>query len=163
VESKLVLVGFMGVGKSTVGPLVARALSVPFVDLDLAIEAETGRAIPEIFRTEGESGFREIEARTLEVVMSGPARVLACGGGAPCQEGAMVRLKAWGLVAYLHASLAVIKARVDGAGRPLWGDVESLFETRVPLYRQSDIVIDAERAPERVAEALLQALEQGRG
>ena len=162
-ESRLVLVGFMGAGKSTVGSLVARALSVPFVDLDLAIEAETGRTISEIFRAEGESGFRDIEARILEVVMSGPARVLACGGGAPCQEGAMARLKAWGMVAYLHASLAVVKARVDGDGRPLWGDAESLFEARVPLYRQSDVEIDAERAPERVAEALLQALEQGHG
>ena len=162
-ESRLVLVGFMGVGKSTVGPLVARALSVPFVDLDSVIEAETGRSIPDIFHAEGESGFRDIEARVLESVLSGPARVLACGGGAPCQEGAMERLKAWGLVAYLHASLAVIRERVDGVGRPLWGEVESLFAARVPLYRQSDVVIDAEGAPERVAEALLQVLEQGRG
>lgn len=79
----VVLSGFMATGKSTVGPLVAQALGLPFVDTDVVIAEEAGRSIPEIFASEGEARFREREARVvLSLLNDGTPRVLALGGGA---------------------------------------------------------------------------------
>ena len=74
------LVGMMGVGKSTVGPLVAAKLGLPFVDLDEAIATAAGRSIPAVFAAEGEAGFRRREAAALEGA-AGTETVVACGGG----------------------------------------------------------------------------------
>ena len=79
---RVVLTGFMGSGKSTVGPLVARLLGWNFVDVDDVIAAEAGCSIPEIFRDEGEKDFRRRERETIARLASGDALVLALGGGA---------------------------------------------------------------------------------
>ena len=76
----IVLVGFMGAGKSTVGRLLAARLGVPFVDADAAIEAAEGRTIPAIFEADGEPGFRRIEAEVVRGLLDGPEAVLALGG-----------------------------------------------------------------------------------
>ena len=79
---QIVLTGFMGSGKSTVGPLLAERLGWKFVDADDVIAAEAGCTIPEIFRREGEAAFRERERATIERLVEGGGLVLALGGGA---------------------------------------------------------------------------------
>lgn len=157
--AQIYLVGFMGSGKSTVGPLLARALGRPFIDLDAVIQASTGRTIPEIFSQEGEVGFREIETRCLEQVAGGPPAVVALGGGA--YQGAVNRsiTAATGTTIWLQVSLATVKARVLGdPDRPLAGDpqrLEELFERRLDAYRQADLQVWAEgRTPEEVVEEI---------
>ena len=81
--TSLVLVGFMGVGKSTVGSTLAPRLGLPFVDLDDLIVQREGRSVADIIRQEGEAAFRRLEAEALDTVLSGPPVVLACGGGGP--------------------------------------------------------------------------------
>ncbi|MEM9022738.1 MAG: shikimate kinase, partial [Bacteroidota bacterium] len=77
------LLGFMGSGKTTVGRKLARELSLPFTDLDAAIEVREGRTVTEIFEQSGEAAFRESEARALAKVLESNGQVLALGGGTP--------------------------------------------------------------------------------
>src|SRR5690606_7672941 len=78
----LVLTGYMGAGKSTVGALLAQRLRRPFIDLDREIERSTGQSIPTIFSEQGEAGFRRLEAQALAEALAGPEAVIAAGGGA---------------------------------------------------------------------------------
>jgi len=80
--ARVVLVGFMGAGKSTVGPLVAQRLAWTFLDLDDDIEAAAGRTVPEIFATDGEAAFRAAERAAAERAGRRERLVLATGGGA---------------------------------------------------------------------------------
>ena len=86
-RDKIFLVGFMGSGKSTVGPLVAARLGWDFIDLDRQIEREQGKLIREIFEQDGEPAFRRIEACHLRSLKDRAACVVALGGGAFVQEG----------------------------------------------------------------------------
>jgi shikimate kinase len=157
--AQIYLVGFMGCGKSTVGPLLARALGRPFIDLDKVIQGSTGRTIPEIFSEAGEAGFREIETRCLEQVAGGPPAVVALGGGAYQDAVNRSITAATGTTIWLQVSLATVKARVLGdPARPLAGDprrLERLFQARLDAYRQADLQVCAEgRTPEEVVEEL---------
>jgi shikimate kinase len=78
----IVLVGFMGAGKSTVGSLLADRLGLPFTDSDQVIEQRAGRPVRQIFAEEGEPAFRALEHQVIAEILDGPARVLALGGGA---------------------------------------------------------------------------------
>jgi len=78
----IVLVGFMGAGKSTVGPLLASGLGLPFADLDQVIEQQQGRSVRDIFAAGGEAAFRAVEREALASFLAGPDAVLALGGGA---------------------------------------------------------------------------------
>ncbi len=79
--SHVFLIGFMGAGKSTVGPRLATRLDLPFIDLDDRIEAEQGKSIADIFDADGESHFRALEREALEALAAEPDSVVACGGG----------------------------------------------------------------------------------
>jgi shikimate kinase len=83
----IVLVGFMGAGKTTVGHLLAKRLGLPFSDSDEAIEQHAGRSIPQIFAEDGEPAFRALEHQVIAELLDGPALVLALGGGAPEHPG----------------------------------------------------------------------------
>ena len=126
----------MGAGKSTTGALLAERLHRPFVDLDQRIVEVEGMGIPTLFE---QGRFREVEARELAAVLDGPPVVLATGGGAPCQPGAMSRLLASGWVCWLDAPLDVLRDRVgEGEGRPLWDDaVEDRYHQRRPIYARA--------------------------
>ncbi|MEM9490248.1 MAG: 3-dehydroquinate synthase [Myxococcota bacterium] len=154
-QRHLFVVGFMATGKSTVGRLVAERLSLPFVDLDERIEADAGRAIAAIFASDGEDGFRRLEAESLARVIAGPPAVVATGGGAPCHRDNLARMRAAGLVVALTAPLATVRARVpDPATRPLLQQpdeaVAALYQRRVTYYRQAHACVRTEDDPPEV-------------
>ncbi|OQA23936.1 MAG: Shikimate kinase [Verrucomicrobia bacterium ADurb.Bin345] len=140
-KSNIVLVGFMGTGKSATAKLAARQLGREFVDMDATIEERAGRSISEIFRTDGESVFREIERSLVKELAARRELVIAAGGGVVLNPDNISDFKSTGVVICLNAAPSVILQRVRGnAGRPLLesGDkaqrILELLETRRPLY-----------------------------
>ena len=164
----LFLLGFMGAGKSTVGPLLAKALGVSFVDLDSLIEERTGKAIETIFQEEGEAAFRSYETDLLkEVVSHGEGEmVVATGGGVVTREENWEVLKE-GLTVALMASPEELETRLgEGEGRPLLQggkDWRNILKARDPLYRRASLVVDTTGlAPEEVVKIIVEALREGR-
>jgi shikimate kinase len=139
---KAVLVGLPGSGKSTIGRRLARALGTTLLDTDTAIEAKTGRAIADIFATDGEDEFRRIEEEVVKSALAEHDGVLSLGGGAITTKGVRDAL-AGQTVVYLEISAAEGIRRTGGnTVRPLLagGDRAEKFKTlisqRVPLYRR---------------------------
>jgi len=165
---RIVLSGFMGSGKTTVGPMVADRLGWRFVDADDVIVAEAGCTIPEIFRRDGESAFRERERATVARLAAGDALVLALGGGA-IEDAATRELLLRApetLVVHLEVALETTLARCRGTEheRPVLADQKSLaarYQRRLPLYRMAHVSIAVDRlTPEQVAEAVVRAAEK---
>ncbi len=162
---RIVLTGFMGSGKSTVGPLVAARLGWRFLDVDDVIVAETGMAISDFFAHHGETAFREIERRMIARLGGEDGLVLALGGGAI--EDASTRdilLYAPGtLLVHLEVTLDTTLARCSGTdgARPVLADRANLaarYERRLPLYRAAHVSIASDHlTPEQVADAIVQA------
>lgn len=162
----LVLVGLMGSGKSSVGRRIADRLKRPFVDTDTRIERQDGRTIREIFTTDGEDGFRELETSVLADALSAPdPSVIATGGGIVMRERNRDLLAAHQVV-WLRASVDTLSTRVasGAARRPLLdGDVRArlvqLDETRRDLYRAvaSQIVDVDDRSLDAVVDDVLTA------
>ncbi len=146
----VVLVGFMGAGKSAVGRLLARRLGRCFVESDDMIVAREGCAIPEIFRRHGEARFRELEGETVELLRLKSGDVIATGGGLPCHEGRMEALRALGTVVWLRGDVRTLHARAARAGdRPMLAsrtpeEIDTLYRAREPFYRRADVTIDTE-------------------
>jgi shikimate kinase len=151
----------MGVGKSTVGSILAPRLDLPFVDLDDLIGRREGRLVSDILQHDGETAFRRLEAQALDSVLAGPCVVLACGGGAPCQRGAMDQLKQFGRVVHLFAPMEVLQGRVGGAqGRPLWDEnVDALHASRRAHYEQAHHQVDVTGTVEEVVERIWEWLD----
>jgi shikimate kinase len=162
---RIVLTGFMGSGKSTVGPLIGSRLGWRFLDADDVIVAETGTAISDFFARHGEPAFREIERKTIARLAGEDALVLALGGGAI--EDAKTRellLNAPGtILAHLEVTLDTTLARCSGTdhSRPVLADRANLaarYERRLPLYREAHVSIVTDLlTPDQVAEAILKA------
>jgi len=132
----VVLVGFMGAGKTTVGRLVADRLGLPFVDSDALVEQRLGRPIREVFAVEGEAFFREHEHAAIAEVLGGPDVVLSVGGGALGDPRTRELLRASDVV-HLHVGYAESMARVrSDAGRPMLQrpDLEDLYAARLDVY-----------------------------
>ena len=148
----VVLVGLMGVGKSTVGRRLAKDLQRPFADVDEQVELRTGRTIPAIFRDLGEDGFRAVEAAALADLLGRPSPlVVAAGGGVVTGEANRAALAASGaFVVWLRASAGFLAGRSDPTHRPLLaGDAEAtltrLLAERTSLYEQvADVAVDVE-------------------
>ncbi|MGF1504713.1 MAG: shikimate kinase [Anaerolineae bacterium] len=156
----VVLAGFMGSGKSTVGPLVADQLGFRFVDTDAVIVQEAGRSIPQIFEHEGEAGFREREARICQHVAWEPDTVIATGGGALINRRTRHAILAHSMVIWLKVSLAEVERRVGRAqDRPLFRDpvrVRQLFQRRLPVYAGFPFHVETDgRAPQPIAEEIV--------
>ena len=153
----IVVVGFMGAGKTTVGRLLAAKLGVPFADSDHVIEARAGKPIPQIFADDGEPAFRQLEHEVIADLLNGEDLVLALGGGAAAHGGTRADLAAAAVpVVYLRVSYAQAMNRVGGdQGRPMLArpDVARLHADRDPLYAQAaTITVDAgDRCPEEIA------------
>jgi shikimate kinase len=167
-RDNIVLVGFMGAGKSVCGRLLARRLGRCFVETDDMIVAREGRSIPEIFREAGEPRFRELEAEALESLKLKSGEVIATGGGTPCREGRMELLRELGTVVWLDGALRELHARavrIDDrpmlAGRTM-AEIEALYRSRRPYYGQAHVTIDttglgADQVVARVLSALREA------
>jgi shikimate kinase len=160
----VILVGFMGAGKSVCGRLLARRLGRCFVETDDMIVSRDGRPIPEIFRQDGEEAFRRLEGEALEALRLKSGDVIATGGGLPCREGRMEALRALGTVVWLRGDLAVLleRARRIG-GRPMLerapAEVEALYRAREPYYARAHLTIDtAGLGVDQVVSRLLTAL-----
>ena len=160
-ERGIVLIGFMGTGKTTVGRELARLTGLPFVDLDAEICRERGRTIPEIFAVEGEEGFREHESAALRALADRPCCVAATGGGGVTRESNWELMHRLGTIVYLRSRWPTLRSRLSvSEGRPLadgrdWSEVKTLWEARLPWYERADLVIDTdELSPAEVAAAV---------
>jgi len=146
----IVLIGFMGSGKSVVGRRLAGALGIPFVDTDALIEARMEMSIPLIFETRGETGFRAIEKEVIQGLADGECRVVSTGGGAVLDPVNFEVLRTLGSVIHLNAPPATILARTrgDAAVRPLLSGkdplerIRSLQQERAPVYGRADHEVD---------------------
>lgn len=162
---RIVLTGFMGSGKTTVGPLVAARLGWRFVDVDDVIVAEIGMSIPDFFARQGEPAFRAREHDTIARLAAQDGLVLALGGGAiehPATR-SLLTTSPGTLLIHLHVDLVTTLARCSGteSARPVLADQANLaarYERRLPLYRMAHVTIAADSLdPAKLAEAILQA------
>ncbi len=163
----IVLVGFMGAGKTTVGRELARRLSLPFVDADEVIAREQGRPIAEIFAAQGERGFRDIEAATVRALLDGPDAVVSLGGGA-CERAETQALLGSHTVVHLQVSFDDALARVGAdPGRPVLSDpaLGQRFAARLPVYADlATLTVDTTgRIPDDVAREVLARLPSAGG
>lgn len=160
----LFLAGFMGCGKSTVGPMLAEQMGWEFVDLDNAIEKAQGTAITEIFETRGEEEFRRIEHEALReqvrAAERGRPRVVALGGGAFAQERNRMLLQGTGTVVWLNAPADLLLSRIEHeTHRPLARDRDrfaELYEARLLAYAEADFQVDATPAPRVIVDRILE-------
>jgi shikimate kinase len=164
---RILLVGMMGAGKSTVGRELARRLGWRYLDSDEEVERSTGRTVPEIFADSGEAAFRAEESRVLaDSLASGPGAVISVAGGAVLDPENRRRLAGAGPVVWLRADVDTLARRVGaGHGRPLLGDdpgraLAALYEQRRPLYEElADVVVDVDRlTPDEAVEQILERL-----
>lgn len=161
-----ILIGPMGVGKSTVGAELARRIGQPFIDTDALIEKQTGRTISDIFVEDGEPKFREIESRVVQDSLNAPG-VISLGGGACVSEPARTHIvQSNALVIFLDISLSEVSKRVGfDQARPLlainprsrW---QELMNARRPIYEEladRTIVVDGKSVEEIVDEIVAAA------
>jgi len=151
-KRNIVLIGFMGTGKSTVGFALAERLGWRFVDTDVVVVEREGRTIPQLFEEKGETYFRDAETAALADVLSGSMQVVATGGGAVLRPENRETMLAGGFVVALTAPPDVLLARLRGdANRPLLaGDKEErvhrLLEERKNAYDFAPLVVDTSRS-----------------
>ena len=163
--SRIVLVGFMGAGKSTVGALLARQLQWRFLDADQVLEDHAGTSIAEIFVQQGEAAFRRMETAAIGDLIREQHLVLAVGGGAIETEAGRnaLLLAPETCVVFLEAPLEVMISRCEqqpGASvRPVLQDRERLrhrFESRLPHYRNAHLVVEtASLTPEQTSQHIV--------
>jgi shikimate kinase len=158
----IVLVGFMGAGKTTVGSLLAGRLGLPFRDVDLVIEDRAGRSIREIFAADGEPAFRRLEHEVAAELLRGSAAVLALGGGAAEHPATRECLRGSEVV-YLEVRYDEALARVSAdAGRPMLRapDLKDIFERRRSSYESvaTHVVPTDGRDPELICQDIIRRL-----
>jgi shikimate kinase len=161
--SRLILTGFMGAGKSTIGAILAQDLGWRFIDLDQAIEANSHRTVAEIFRDYGEAEFRRLERQAVQQLSNKEEIVLALGGGTVEDESTRSLLihSPGNCLVFLHAELPDLLARctVEGKVRPLLAAPEALearHTLRLPHYRTAHVTVTTTGlAPREVADRVL--------
>jgi shikimate kinase len=167
----IVLVGLMGVGKSTVGRRLARRLSLPFVDSDEEIERAADHEIKEIFDRFGEASFRDGERRVLRRLIAGERKVIATGGGAFIDPETRALVLERCIAVWLEAEVETLAGRVARRGhRPLLAGkdplpfLRELAEARNPIYAQAHLRVRSETGPhERTVERIVEALGEQSG
>jgi len=165
----VILVGFMGAGKSSVGRILATGLGRCFVETDEMITASEGRPIPEIFAEKGEAHFRALEDEAVRLLALKRGDVIATGGGLPCRDGRLEALRAIGTVVWLSGDFGTLYERgLRGGNRPMLSgktreQAEALYEARKPFYAKADFAVDTtalnpDQVAARVAAALAERL-----
>lgn len=166
-EKNIVLCGFMGSGKSTVGEILSRRLGTPFIDMDEYIENREGMTIPDMFEKLGEAEFRGREHAAALELSKMRGIVLATGGGALTFERNVTALRQTGIIIFLDAGFDECYRRVENSDRPLVRsntreDFRRLFLSRREAYRlAADFELSADVSPEEVAETALELLGLG--
>ena len=163
----IVLVGMMGVGKSSIGRRLGARLGVPFVDADTEIEKAAGMSIADIFSHQGEAYFRSGEARVIARLLEAGPQVLAAGGGAFMNANTRDLIRAKGISVWLKAELDVLLRRINKRrnDRPLLQTVDpaetlrALLLEREPIYAQADLIVQSrEVAHDAVVADIMMAL-----
>lgn len=163
-KTNIVLIGMPGVGKSTIGVILAKVLGYSFLDADLLIQEQEGKLLCEIIEEKGTDGFIEVENRVNASIRADKA-IIATGGSVVYGKEAMEHLKEIGRVVYLKVSYAILEKRladIKGRGVVLkeGQTLETLFEERSKLYEQyadievSEEGLDVEQTVEKLVEAL---------
>ena len=161
IPDRVVLIGFMGSGKSTGGRILADRLGWEYADTDALIEAEAGAPVTDIFRDLGERIFREKEAEVMATLRGRTRLVVATGGGAPTQQRNRDFFSGAVAVFHLRVSLDAMRERTRrDTRRPLLllgeNALRSLYESRQPLYESMGTSVETDgRTPEQVAEEIL--------
>jgi len=163
----ILLTGFMGAGKTTVGSLLATQLKRPFIDTDAEVQRQTGMTAAQYIRRCGEAAFRQMESRFLnQALMEGPS-VIAPGGGAILNRFSRKRMLARGFVCWLSAPVAVLLRRLESSqDRPLLAGpdpkkkIQKLLWERIPLYEESHYQLDTSfKKPEQISEEIVRYYE----
>ncbi|MCA9738639.1 MAG: shikimate kinase [Gemmatimonadota bacterium] len=167
---RVVLIGSMGSGKSTVGPVLADLLGWAFADADAELEREAGQSVADVFAAEGEAGFRRREAATMRRLLERDGLVVASGGGWAAQAEAWEALDADTRTVWLRVGPSVAHRRVRedaGRARPLvsgpdpFGTVERLIQARAPWYGRADLVLETDDAgPREIAERIARTMKE---
>jgi len=163
----IVLVGMMGVGKSSIGRRLAARLAVPFVDADAEIEKAAGMSIADIFARHGEAYFRSGEARVIARLLDSGPQVLASGGGAVMNADTRAAIKGKGVSIWLKAEIDVLLRRVAKrkSERPMLHTddpsetLRQLLIAREPVYAQADLTVQSHEGPhDAIVAEIMQAL-----
>jgi shikimate kinase len=163
----IVLVGMMGVGKSSIGRRLATRLNVPFVDADTEIEKAAGMSISDIFARHGEADFRSGEARVIARLLDGGPQVLATGGGAVMNADTRAAIKAKGVSIWLSAEFDVLMRRINKRknDRPMLQTADpasrlrELMVEREPVYALADLTVQSREVPhEAIVSEIMMAL-----
>jgi shikimate kinase len=146
------LVGMMGAGKSSLGKTLAKQTGLPFFDTDGYIKAQAGQSISEIFSTKGEAAFRKMEEECFYTLTS-KAHWIATGGGFPCFNDLMVKMKQLGTVVYLKLTPEELNSRIQSyANRPLLqtshplNELSRLLSEREEIYEMADFIINGNQS-----------------
>jgi shikimate kinase len=178
-DRSVVLIGMMGVGKSSIGRRLGARLGIPFVDADAEIERAAGMSIADMFTRHGEAAFRSGEARVIARLLNGGPQVLATGGGAAMNAATRSLIQERGVSVWLSAEFELLLRRISKrkAERPLLqtGDpaatLRELLAVREPIYAQADLTVQSRDVPhdavvaeiiERLADFLGAVLPEGR-
>ncbi len=161
---QLFLIGYMGVGKSTIGRILAERLQRPFEDLDDRIQERVGMAIREYFDNYGESAFRRTEKELLEELATCRPAVIACGGGTPCYESNLSIMQEHGTLIHLKADPGLLSSRLKGESRErpkLAGSdekrIREQLRKREAYYHMADLTVKVEaEEPEKNAARILE-------
>ncbi len=168
-KKNLILIGFMGTGKTVVGKMLAEKLRWKYIDTDKIIEESVGKDIPRIFREEGEKVFRKHEVKAVKMITHLNHYVISTGGGAVLNDENVQNMKLSGTVILLYADPDVIYERLkDDSSRPLLQGynarerIEGLLKQRMEYYiKAADININTSSlTPEEVIQEILKSLEQ---
>jgi shikimate kinase len=164
-KKPLALIGMMGSGKTTVGRTLAALLGVAFLDSDAVIEERTGKTVAEIFKTDGESAFRDWEADVVaEALAVRPAAVIGVAGGAVLRDETRSALQKEATVVWLRAPIETLIRRVSARklDRPLIAEdpeaaMKELYDKRFPVYEQTaEFVVDvSQKTPQEIANEVI--------
>lgn len=166
IDRPIVLVGMMGVGKSTIGKMLANNLGIHFVDSDDEIEKAAGMKISEIFERSGEAGFRDGERRVIARLISEEPKVIATGGGAFVNEQTRALIKDQCISVWIDADIDILVERVSRrshrpllVGRDPREVLTELSATRTSFYKEADIHVRSDSGPHaRTVNSIMEAL-----